>query len=158
MTTVLRFETATQWPVLELGTRVPQTKTLQYLLLAHGYGVTPDGAYSAGTESAVRAFQADHRLVVDGVAGSQTWRALIISVKRNSRGEMVRGVQHEAVNRDSSDVPSLVIDGQFGPKTEQFVRGYQAALRESFPHDGVVVDGVVGPTTWRALVSGFVHL
>ena len=70
----------------------------------------------------------------------------------------MRGVQQEAVNRDGSDVPSLVIDGDFGPRTEQFVRGYQAALRESFPHEGVIVDGVVGPLTWKALVSGFLHL
>jgi peptidoglycan hydrolase-like protein with peptidoglycan-binding domain len=158
MTTVLRFEASIPWPVLEFGMDAPQAKTLQYLLRAHGYEVAPDGLYSADTESAVRAFQADHRLAVDGVAGSETWRALIITVKRNSRGDTVRGVQQEAVNRDGSDVPSLVIDGVFGPKTEQFVRGYQAALRESFPHDGVVVDGVVGPITWRALVSGFVHL
>jgi peptidoglycan hydrolase-like protein with peptidoglycan-binding domain len=158
MTTVLPFETSLPWPVLERGTRLAQAKTLQYLLRAHGYAVSPDGVFGQATETAVRAFQADHRLAVDGAAGPATWRALIIRVKLNSRGDAVRGVQQEAVNRDGSDVPSLVIDGVFGPRTDQFVRGYQASLRATFPHDGVVVDGVVGPTTWRALVNGFVHL
>jgi peptidoglycan hydrolase-like protein with peptidoglycan-binding domain len=39
------------------------------------------------------------------------------------------------------------IDGIFGPQTEQAVRGFQDAL-------DITVDGVVGPVTWRALVSG----
>jgi peptidoglycan hydrolase-like protein with peptidoglycan-binding domain len=38
-------------------------------------------------------------------------------------------------------------DGVFGPKTDAKVRGFQDAL-------DIVVDGVVGPITWRALVSG----
>jgi len=156
MPTVLPSEIA--WPVLGRGTRAAPTRTLQHLLSAHGYAVAVDGDFGVSTESSVRAFQADHRLTVDGRAGPETWRGLIITVKRNSRGDAVRGVQQEAVNRDGSDVPSLVIDGDFGPRTEQFVRGYQAALRESFPHEGVAVDGVVGPLTWKALVSGFLHL
>ena len=156
MPTVLPSEIA--WPVLGRGSRAASTRTLQHLLCAHGYAVAVDGDFGGATESSVRAFQADHRLTVDGRAAAEAWRALIITVKRNSRGDAVRGVQQEAVNRDGSDVPSLVIDGDFGPRTEQFVRGYQAALRESFPHEGVVVDGVVGPLTWKALVSGFLHL
>ena len=158
MMTVLPFETSLPWPVLERGTSLPQARTLQYLLRAHGYAVTPDGDFASGTETAVRAFQADNRLTVDGIVGGETWRALIIRVKLQSRGDAVRGVQQEAVNRDGSDVPSLVIDGVFGPRTEQFVRGYQAALGAAFPDEGVVADGIVGPITWRALVNGFLHL
>ena len=41
----------------------------------------------------------------------------------------------------------LQVDGVFGPKTEAAVRGFQDAL-------DITVDGIVGPVTWRALVSG----
>jgi peptidoglycan hydrolase-like protein with peptidoglycan-binding domain len=61
----------------------------------------------------------------------------------------VRGVQVEFQFRNGSGDPTqgLQIDGIFGPQTEQAVRGFQDAL-------DITVDGVVGPVTWRALVSG----
>jgi peptidoglycan hydrolase-like protein with peptidoglycan-binding domain len=37
----------------------------------------PDGVFGPVTESAVRAFQADAGLVVDGVVGRETWQALL---------------------------------------------------------------------------------
>jgi peptidoglycan hydrolase-like protein with peptidoglycan-binding domain len=43
--------------------------------------------------------------------------------------------------------PPVQIDGIFGPRTDGFVRGFQSAL-------GIASDGIVGPLTWRALVSG----
>jgi hypothetical protein len=36
-----------------------------------------DGDFGGGTESAVRAFQTERRLVVDGAVGPDTWRALL---------------------------------------------------------------------------------
>ena len=54
----------------------------------------------------------------------------------------------EAAFRDLSDnPPPLAIDGIFGPKTEAFVRGIQQGVQ-------IAVDGVVGPVTWQALISG----
>jgi hypothetical protein len=48
---------------------------LQRRLSELGYRMvgTPDGIFGAGTERAVRAFQTDHRLTVDGIVGQQTW-------------------------------------------------------------------------------------
>ena len=42
--------------------------------------------------------------------------------------------------------------GIFGLQTESTVRGFQHALSLDVP--SVVVDGIVGPVTWQALVSG----
>jgi len=47
---------------------------------------------------------------------------------------------------------AVTVDGDFGPKTEAAVRGFQDALAVDIP--AVAVDGIVGPVTWRALVSG----
>jgi peptidoglycan hydrolase-like protein with peptidoglycan-binding domain len=41
-----------------------------------GYPVEVDGYFGPGTEVAVRAFQADYSLDVDGLAGPRTWAAL----------------------------------------------------------------------------------
>jgi hypothetical protein len=49
---------------------------LQVFLREAGYDVNPDGDYGPGTERAVRQFQIDHGLVVDGVAGQKTWTTL----------------------------------------------------------------------------------
>lgn len=49
---------------------------LQVFLRESGYPVNPDGSFGAGTERALRAFQQDRGLVVDGVAGEKTWTTL----------------------------------------------------------------------------------
>jgi peptidoglycan hydrolase-like protein with peptidoglycan-binding domain len=102
----------------------------------------------------VRAFQQQNNLSVDGVVGPNTWSALIIQVKQGSQGDAVRGVQEEFQFRNLSGDPSkgLQVDGIFGPKTDAAVRGFQQALHADIP--SVAVDGIVGPLTWRALVSG----
>ena len=53
------------------------TKILQGLLLCNGYGAGGfDGIFGRGTEAAVREFQYQHALEVDGIAGQQTFEAL----------------------------------------------------------------------------------
>ena len=80
--------------------------------------------------------------------------ALIITVRQGSQGDVVRGVQEEFQFRNLSGDPGtgLQIDGIFGPETDAAVRGFQQALYQDIP--SVTVDGIVGPVTWQALVSG----
>jgi peptidoglycan hydrolase-like protein with peptidoglycan-binding domain len=142
------------WPLVRRGDAQHPVQTLQYLLRARGHSVTVDGSFGPATDAAVRAFQQEKRLAVDGVVGPNTWSALIVVVRKGSEGDAVRGVQEEMQYRDESGDPShgLEVDGIFGPKTDENVRSFQEALHIGIP--SVTVDGVVGPVTWRALVSG----
>lgn len=49
---------------------------LQVFLRESGYALDPDGSFGGGTERALRAFQQDQGLIVDGVAGEKTWTRL----------------------------------------------------------------------------------
>ena len=142
------------WPLVKKGDQQHPVQTLQHLLRARGHAVTVDGIFGPKTENAVRAFQQEKNLAVDGIVGPNTWSALILQVKQGSQGDAVRGVQEEFQFRNLSGDPSkgLQVDGIFGPKTDAAVRGFQQALHVDIP--SVTVDGIVGPVTWRALVSG----
>jgi peptidoglycan hydrolase-like protein with peptidoglycan-binding domain len=135
------------WPLLSRGAQAHPVPSLQYLLRARGHSVTVDGIFGPKTDAAVRAFQQARGLAVDGIVGPNTWSALIIQVKQGSRGDAVRAVQEEFQFRAGEPGQGLQVDGIFGPKTDAAVRGFQQALQLS-------VDGIVGPLTWRALVSG----
>ena len=110
--------------------------------------------FGPDTAAAVKAFQTSHGLTADGIVGPVTWAALVVQVKKGSRGDAVRGVQEEFQFRNLSGDPSKgpQIDGIFGPTTDAAARGFQQALSLDIP--SVAVDGIVGPVTWQALVSG----
>ncbi|MFK3936437.1 NlpC/P60 family protein [Alkalihalobacillus sp. NPDC078783] len=62
---------------LRQGQTGQAVKDLQTKLVNHGYNTNGvDGIFGAGTEAAVRSFQADKGLSVDGLAGRQTISAL----------------------------------------------------------------------------------
>ena len=137
------------WPIVQQGDQEHPVRTLQHLLRARGKNVTVDGIFGPKTATAVRAFQKDKNLAQDGDVGPKTWSALIIQVRQGSTGDAVRGVQEEFQFRNLSGDPNkgVQIDGIFGPETDDAVRGFQGAV-------GLDADGIVGPLTWRALVSG----
>src|SRR5215208_611929 len=137
------------WPVTKRPRTLFPVRTLQQLLRARGHAVTVDGDFGAQTENAVKAFQQSNGLTADGVVGPLTWPKLVAQVKKGSTGDAVRGVQEVMRFHDQSDGegPPIHVDGIFGPRTDAFVRGFQTAV-------GTASDGIVGPITWRALVSG----
>ena len=150
--------TISPWPLVRRGEQQHPVKTLQYLLRGRGHNLTVDGIFGSSTDAAVRAFQQQKGLAVDGVVGPNTWSALVVTVKQGSQGDAVRGVQEEFQFRNLSGDPGkgLHVDGSFGPKTDAAVRGFQQALHQDIP--SVTVDGTVGPVTWQALVSGMLSL
>jgi peptidoglycan hydrolase-like protein with peptidoglycan-binding domain len=146
--------TISPWPLAREGDQQHPVKTLQYLLRARGHDLIADGTFGPVTDAAVRRFQQQKGLAVDGIVGLATWPALVITVRQGSQGDAVRGVQEEFQFRNLSGDPSkgLQVDGIFGAKTDAAVRGFQQALHQDIP--SVTVDGTVGPVTWQALVSG----
>ena len=144
--------TLSPWPVAQNGSQGHPIRTLQFLLRARGHNLTVDGMFGPATEAAVKAFQTSKGMTADGIMNAPTWSALIIQVKKGSSGDAVRGVQEEFQFRAGEPGKGLKVDGIFGPQTDSTVRGFQQAVSLDVP--SVVVDGIVGPVTWQALVSG----
>lgn len=61
---------------LQMGSKGLEVSALQKNLVRHGANINIDGDYGAVTEAAVRAFQQRMGLVVDGIAGEKTVKAL----------------------------------------------------------------------------------
>jgi peptidoglycan hydrolase-like protein with peptidoglycan-binding domain len=70
---------------------------------------------------------------------------LIVTVQQGSTGEAVRAVQYLLRNKHGYN--EVNVDGIFGPITDAAVEDFQG-------DEGLGVDGIVGPQTWSALVSG----
>ena len=68
------------WPTLRRGSKGESVKECQTLLEKAGYSVGPcgiDGDFGRATLAAVKAFQSDHGLVVDGIVGPKTRKELM---------------------------------------------------------------------------------
>ncbi len=67
--------------VLQKGSKGEQVKALQRMLYAMGYQLGTknpvDGDFGAKTDAAVRAYQKDAGLTVDGIVGEKTWSSLL---------------------------------------------------------------------------------
>ncbi len=61
---------------LKRGMRGEKVKYLQWMLNDHGLYLTVDGSFGPSTESAVKNFQKEMGLQVDGIVGFNTWRKL----------------------------------------------------------------------------------
>lgn len=147
--------------VLKRTSRGDTVKRLQEALKQLGFNPgSIDGIFGPKTQAAVKAFQQKYGLTVDGIVGPQTWgkiNQLLNSstststskpastplLKNGSRGEDVRRLQEILKQLGFDPGP---IDGIFGPKTEAAVKAFQKKY-------GLVVDGIVGPQTWRKLAE-----
>lgn len=61
-----------QPPILRLGSQGSEVERLQQYLSAMGYEVEINGNFEENTEAALKKFQQQHNLNVDGVVGAQT--------------------------------------------------------------------------------------
>jgi N-acetylmuramoyl-L-alanine amidase len=139
--------------LLRSGDAGPAVRDLQERLTRCGHGVTFDGVFGPETLDAVRGFQTQRRLRLDGICGPETWAALIESSYGlgdrllYSRSPMLRGDDvidlQGRLNALGFDAGRE--DGILGPETETALRRFQ---RER----GIEADGVCGPETVIALV------
>lgn len=130
------------WPSIDPGAGGQRVRVIQHLLNQRGHGLVVDGSFGSVTTSAVKSFQSASGLVSDGLVGPKTWPKLVYSLQQGATGHHVRGLQ-TALNKRSA---GLVVDGEFGSVTTSAVRSFQSVNR-------LVVDGVAGAITWRALVG-----
>jgi peptidoglycan hydrolase-like protein with peptidoglycan-binding domain len=132
-------------PVIRKGSKGDAVKLAQTNLKARWYDPGPiDGLFGPKTDKAVRYYQLDRNLVGDGVVGPRTWARLDPpTVKRGSKGQAVTLLQQ--LLHDYGYNPG-VVDGDFGPNTENAVKAFQNDY-------GLTADGIAGPKTWAAIGS-----
>lgn len=131
-----------EWPVLARGDRDVNVRTVQYLLLAHGYPLAVDGIFGRTTEAALRRFQRAHRLVAGGAMNDPTWESLLVPLRQGSRGPAVKAAQIEL----RQEGYGVAVDGLFGPRMKDAVRKLQGRAGKS-------ADGIVGRRTWYEMVG-----
>ncbi|MBC3840163.1 peptidoglycan-binding protein [Streptacidiphilus sp. 4-A2] len=133
---------------------------LQLLLDTHGYHLAADGDFGPGTLAAVRTFQSEAGIAVDGQVGPLTKGQLYITSTSAPDPIDLRSTQCPAnITAGEHDGcvtalqalldqqgAHLAVDGDFGADTLAAVQAFQSA-------HGLGVDGQVGPQTKATLYS-----
>lgn len=92
----------------------------------------------------VKKWQKNKSLDADGVIGPKTWTALAKSLPTCSTSKNKASAYSCAIQLLIGD---LEVDGIYGSKTKQAVAAFQSA-------SGLAADGICGPKTWAALITG----
>lgn len=141
--------------IFRLGNRGPEVHDIQQRLVALGGRVDPselDGTFGPSTAAAIRTFQTERNLKVDGLVGPDTWGQLVEAGYRLGdrtlylrsplhRGDDVRILQRK-LNVLGFDAGKE--DGLFGPLTDRAIREFQRNV-------GNEPDGIAGIETLAAL-------
>jgi peptidoglycan hydrolase-like protein with peptidoglycan-binding domain len=131
------------WTTLQNGSSGRDVVSLQYLLRARGQSLSVDGAFGAGTQTAVQNFQRSNALTVNGIAAASTWEKLVLTVQNGSSGDAVRALQDQLANRYGYNT---TVNGIFGTGTKSNVQNYQRSR-------DLTDDGIVTAPTWSALTT-----
>jgi peptidoglycan hydrolase-like protein with peptidoglycan-binding domain len=127
----------------------PAVAQMQELLRAHGFQIRVDGDYGWRTETAVKSFQRQHGIRIDGIVGLETWTKLMQTLTPGSRI-----LRYGHVGADVYELQGVLQvngfavkrTGMFDAETKSAVMSFQ---REHHLQD----DGVVGAVTWALLCN-----
>lgn len=139
---------------VKFGDQNANVKKAQELLITKGYScgsAGADGDFGNGTLMAVKAFQKDCNLTIDGIIGEETWALLEEPVSEAKKPLFAYGAQGE----DIKELQQMLIklgyscgsagaDGDFGNGTRAAVRNFQTDCN-------LTVTGNVDATTWDLL-------
>lgn len=124
-------------PTLRLYYQGPSVRLLQNNLIGLNFrynGLQPTGIFDSKTDEVVRDFQAQNRLVPDGIVGPVTWSVLLAKIRR---------VQNK-LNALGYNVGTA--DGVYGPRTMDAVRRFQTV-------NGLIADGIMTPRTRQQMFN-----
>ncbi len=143
-------DVALSGPYLYPWDRGPAVAELQELLNAHGFKLRIDGDFGYITEEAVKEFQRQRNLRIDGIIGPKTWAALKKAVQPGTRT-----LRHGHTGADVCELQGLLQvcgynihrNGVFEEETKRAVVAFQQRhkLQES---------GKVDRVTWTVLRAG----
>lgn len=138
------------------GDRGPVVAEIRIKLVVLGLlpaGAAPDDEFDAACDRAVRHFQQQRSLMVDGIVGEQTYRALDEARWRLGDRLLYHNLNHPFIGDDVAALQTRLlelgfnigrVDGIFGTATAR-------ALREFQRNVGLEPDGTFGPVTIRAM-------
>jgi len=139
------------------GDRGPAVTEIRAVLV--GLNLLPAGGppgvdeFDAETEHAVRTFQQDRGLSVDGQVGPETWRALDAARWRLGARTLYQAIPDPLIGEDVRALQERLLemgydvgraDGVYGARTARAVAQFQREV-------GLVPDGACGPQTMNAL-------
>ena len=147
------------YSTLRTGDKGPDVLAMQNALIELGYQIAPDGAYGRNTRAAVVAFQKDHGLKADGLAGNQTLSLLYSltgittptpTAKPSSNSELGPGSSGSAIKELQQMLQqlgySLSADGKYGAQTSSAVSQFQADY-------GLAITGTANDATLTLLTQ-----
>jgi len=134
-----------------VGTVRASLAALGHLLPGDRAGVTP--VFDIMVDQAVRAFQQERGLIVDGLVGAATWRSLEEAGYRLGDRTLIYRLSAPMSGDDVAELQSRLLelgfnagrhDGVFGPQTHRALCTFQSDY-------GLNPDGICGPAARRAL-------
>jgi N-acetylmuramoyl-L-alanine amidase len=141
--------------ILRLGDRGKEVADVQHRLFALGHelgGEGLDGFLGPHTAHAVKTFQQQRGLLVDGIVGANTWRELVEAGYRLGERLLYLRVPYSR----GDDVLALQIKLNLlgfnaGPERGIFDEAVDAAVKDFQHNAGLLPDGIVGGSTLAKL-------
>lgn len=145
---------------LSQGDKGDAVKTMQTMLIACGYSCGKygaDGDFGTGSKNALKAFQKDYGLTIDGKYGNNS-KAKLESVynaktKKRSTKDLIKDGQQHGINFTGHKIS---VDGIWGTETKkQCIRVIQHAMNLDYKV-GLTVDGIWGTKSEKAAGTHYV--